>query len=222
MFLYAALNDLDIMAGDVTAAFLNAPVGEKVYFRCRPEFGSLQGHLAILTNASYGLKTSARAWRLNLSEVLENQLGYKSCLVDPDIWLRETGKENHKHYKMLLVYTDDILVISHRAKEAMSQLDQHFLAKKDSIGHPTTYLGAQVGKYTFPDEPEHKYWSLGSEKYVKNVVRQAKEWLAKRGQTLKSKVTPVLPLGYRPELDDIPLHRKCLEWVLPWLPASLQ
>ena len=43
-FLYAALNDMYIMAGDVTAG---TPVGEKVYFRCKPEFGSLQGHLAI-------------------------------------------------------------------------------------------------------------------------------------------------------------------------------
>ena len=43
----------------------------------------------------------------------------------------------------------------------MSQLNQHFLVKKDSIGPPTTYLGMQVSKYTFPDEPEHKYWSLG-------------------------------------------------------------
>ena len=31
-FLYAALNDLDIMAGDVAATYLNAPVGEKVLF----------------------------------------------------------------------------------------------------------------------------------------------------------------------------------------------
>ena len=59
-------NDLDIVAGDVAAAYLNAPVGEKAYFRCRPEFGSLQGCLAILTKALYGLKTSARAWRLHL------------------------------------------------------------------------------------------------------------------------------------------------------------
>ena len=62
-FLYTALNDLDIMAGDVTAAYLNIPVGEKVYFRCGAEFGSLQGHLAILTKALYGLKTSARCIR---------------------------------------------------------------------------------------------------------------------------------------------------------------
>ena len=117
----------------------NAPVGEKVYFRCRPEFGSLQGCLAILTKALYGLKTSARACRLHLSEVLENQLSYKSCIVDPDVWFREAGKENHNYYEMLLVYTDDNLVISHRAKETMSQLNQFFLVKKAAIGPPTTY-----------------------------------------------------------------------------------
>ena len=67
-------------------------------------------------------------------------------------------EEDHKYYsyEMLLVYTDDILVISHRAKEAMSHLDQHFLVKKDSIGPSTTYLSTQVGKYTFLDEPECK------------------------------------------------------------------
>ena len=30
--LYAALNDLDMLLADVAAAYLNAPVGEKVYF----------------------------------------------------------------------------------------------------------------------------------------------------------------------------------------------
>ena len=40
-FLYAALNDLDIIAGDAVATYLNAPLGEKFYFRCRPEFGSV-------------------------------------------------------------------------------------------------------------------------------------------------------------------------------------
>ena len=98
------------MAEDVTSAYLNTPVGEKVYFRCGPEFSSLQGHLAILTKALYGLNTSARAWRLHLSEVLESQLSHKSCLADPNIWLREAGKENHNYYEMLLVYTDNILV----------------------------------------------------------------------------------------------------------------
>ena len=42
---------------------------------------------------------------------------------------------------------------------------------------------------------------MSAEKYVKDAVRQVKEWLAKRNQTLKSKAPSVLPSGYRPELN---------------------
>ena len=64
-FPLCSIYHLDIMAGDVAAAYLHAPVGEKVYFSCGPEIGSLQVHLAILTKALYALRTSARAWRLH-------------------------------------------------------------------------------------------------------------------------------------------------------------
>ena len=43
VLLYAALNDLDILGGDVAAAYLNAPASEKVYFHCGAEFGHLEG-----------------------------------------------------------------------------------------------------------------------------------------------------------------------------------
>jgi hypothetical protein len=39
-FLSAVLNDLDIMACDVSNAYLNAPCREKVWFIAGPEFGS--------------------------------------------------------------------------------------------------------------------------------------------------------------------------------------
>ena len=42
---------------------------------------------------------------------------------------------------------------------------------------------------------------MSSEKYVKDAVRQVKELLVKRNQTLKSKAPSVLPSGYRLELD---------------------
>ena len=161
--LYAALNDLDILSGDVAAAYLNAPVGEKVYFRCGPEFGLLEGRLAVLTKALYGLRTSARAWRMHLGQVLELEMHFEACKADPDVWMRKATKEDGTEYhELLLVYTDDILIISHRPREAMSQLDQNFLVKSDSIGSPSTYLGAQVGTYRFPEEPDKVYWTLSS------------------------------------------------------------
>jgi hypothetical protein len=39
-FLIAALNDVDIMACDVSNAYLNAPCREKIWFVAGPEFGS--------------------------------------------------------------------------------------------------------------------------------------------------------------------------------------
>jgi Reverse transcriptase (RNA-dependent DNA polymerase) len=67
-FVYATLNGLDIMAGDVQGAYLNAPCKEKVYTICGPEFGPENiGKIAVIEKALYGLKTSAFAWREHLA-----------------------------------------------------------------------------------------------------------------------------------------------------------
>ena len=42
------------------------------------------------------------------------------------------------------MYRDDILTISHHLKEPMSQLNQHFQVKADSIKVSETYLGARI------------------------------------------------------------------------------
>ena len=201
--LYAALNDLDILSADVAAAYLNAPCGEKVYFRCGPEFGNLEGQYAILTKALYGLKTSAAAWRNQLAQVLEQEMDFVACKADPNVWMRVGTKEATKEqfYEYLLVYTDDILVVLDKPKGVLTQLDQHFLLKRDSIKEPDLYLGSQVSKHRFGDDPSRVYWSLGSDKYIKDAVRQVKEWLKDRNGVLKSKAPSVFPSGYRPELD---------------------
>ena len=132
--LYATLNDLDILSGDMAAAYLNAPAGEKVYFHCGAEFRHLEGRLAVLTKALYGLKTSTRAWRMHLAQVLEFEMHFETCKADVDVWLRKAAKlDGSEYYELLLVYTDDILIVSHRPREVMTQLDQNFLVKKDSI-----------------------------------------------------------------------------------------
>jgi hypothetical protein len=42
---------------------------------------------------------------------------------------------------------------------------------------------------------------MSSHSYVKEAVRNVKEWLEKRDRTLKKRAPGVLPTGYRPELD---------------------
>lgn len=201
-FLVAALNELDILAGDVQGAYLNAPCREKVYTICGPEFGEYQGRIAIIQLALYGLKSSGYAWRSHLAETLR-MMDFTMCYADNDVWMRAAEKlDGTKYYEYVLVYTDDILVLSMRPHDVMSALDQHYVIKPNSIGPPTQYLGAQIGTFTFANEPEKSFWSMSSEKYVKEATRNVQNWLSARDmKALKTRAPSVFPSGYRPEVD---------------------
>ena len=60
-FTYAALNDLDIFAAGIKNAYLQAPITEKYWTRCGPEFGpELEGSVAYIVRALYGTKCGGR------------------------------------------------------------------------------------------------------------------------------------------------------------------
>jgi hypothetical protein len=91
----AALNDVPILATDIGNAYLNANPREKVYTTAGPEFGNeLQGKSVLIERALYGLKSSGAAWRAHLANTL-HQLGYTSCLADPDVWFRPARKTDN-------------------------------------------------------------------------------------------------------------------------------
>ncbi len=52
-FLIAGLNDLDILAGDVTNAYLNASCREKIWFEVGVETGEVRGKVLIVANALF-------------------------------------------------------------------------------------------------------------------------------------------------------------------------
>ena len=83
----AELNDLDIMVGDISSAYLEAYTNEKVYFIAGPEFGPLEGHLLTIERALYGLRTSGARWHDRLADTLRD-MGYTTCKADPDVWLK--------------------------------------------------------------------------------------------------------------------------------------
>ena len=86
LFTIASLNDLDVMAADISNAYLNAPCGEKLWIRCGPEFGpSFEGRIAILEKALYGLATAGRSWRDFCASMLRDELGFVPCKADNEI-----------------------------------------------------------------------------------------------------------------------------------------
>jgi hypothetical protein len=201
-FLIAALNDLDIMACDVSNAYLNAPCREKIWFVAGPEFGSRQGQVVKIVRALYGLKSSGASWRNMLSQTIVEELQFQPTIADPDVYRRCNRKPNGEEYwELLLVYVDDILIVSHEPKHHLQKLGTFYEFNLSSIGPPTRYLGANVTRVTIPGESTgYEYWALSSRSYVKNAVKNVKEMLQSEGGLKGQAKTPFMS-GYRPELD---------------------
>jgi hypothetical protein len=77
----AALNDLDVMMGDIENDYLTAPITEKVWTVLGPEFGDNTGKRALIVRALYGLKSAGAAFRNHLASCMYH-LGWKPCLAD--------------------------------------------------------------------------------------------------------------------------------------------
>ena len=202
-FLYASLNDLDVLGCDVSNAYLYAECKEKLWISAGKEFGSDQGTVMVIKKALYGLKTSGASWRSKISETLVN-LGYTNTIADPDVW-RRPGKDNNgnEFYELVLVYVDDLLCVSNKPSDTMIGLASLY-DLKDTVKPPERYLGNNINKYQLPDGREA--WAMGGKDYVANAVKVAKEIATKNGMNLPGgeRAKRPYPKCYCPELDTSP------------------
>mgnify|MGYP006199594339 CR=1 FL=1 len=141
----AALNDLQVKAGDVLNAYITAPCKEKVWTVLGPEFGPDAGKNALIVLALYGLKSAGAAFRAHLASFMR-QMGYTSCKADPDLWYKAETRpgDNYRYYAYILCYVDDILVMHHDSMSVLHQIDKYLPLKPTSVGDPDIYLGAKL------------------------------------------------------------------------------
>jgi hypothetical protein len=117
---HVALLGLPVLGADIRNAYLQAPSSEKHFIICGPEFGiENEGRIALIHCALYGDKVAGRDFWHPLCDCM-GQLGFTSSRADPDVWLRllkrSTGEE---YYKYILLYVDDVLVISKNADNVL-------------------------------------------------------------------------------------------------------
>ena len=202
-FLIAALNDLDVLACDIGNAYLNAPCREKVWFVAGPEFGSRQGTVVRVVRALYGLKSSGASWRTMFNNTIRD-MGFDPTVADPDVYRRPYVKpDGFRYYEYILVYVDDVLIISHDPQTHLEFLKATYELNPASVGPPARYLGADVERVTRPGDPTgREYWSFSAHTYVRNAVCNVKIMLQAEGRGLKSTTkTPFPSTTYRPETD---------------------
>ena len=97
--------------------------------------------------ALYGGKAAGRDFRNHLRSCMEF-LNFKSCLADPDVWMRPAIKsDGNTYYEYILLYVDNALVVSENAESILrNELGRYFHLKEELIGPPTVYLGGRVHK----------------------------------------------------------------------------
>ena len=168
----AALNDLEVLAGDIENAYLTTPCREKCYIRGGKEFGKLEGSILIVRRALYGLKSSGASFQAFLAERLD-EIGFKSSISDPDVWMWKASKpDGERYYEYILAYVDNLLCISFDPRTTMQQIGERMKFKKDQIKPPEFYLGARIAN---KDLNGKKVWTMTCTDYVKTAVDNVEE-----------------------------------------------
>ena len=89
-------------------------------------------------------------------------LGFTSSRADPDLCFRlskrSTGED---YYEYVLLYVDDMLVISEKAEAVLQkEFRKDWILKEESIGPPSKYLGGKLRQVTLKSGV--KCWAFDS------------------------------------------------------------
>ena len=103
------------------------------------------GKVALIRRALYGGKVAGRDFWHHLRECM-TRLGFTSSKADPDVWFRQsTRATGEEYYEYVLLYVDDVIVISENAEKVLrDEIGQQWTLKEDSIGPPSKYLGGML------------------------------------------------------------------------------
>ena len=195
-FFMARLNDLQVCAGDVGNAFLNAYTREKVFIIAGPEFGpELEGKRLIIDRSLYGLKTSAARFHEHLSVKLR-LMNYYPSKADPDLWVKQC---EDGHFEYIARYVDDVISFSRDPMAVMNTLEEHYTMK--GVGRPQYYLGGDVQHLTPDWEKEGIQTAFSAHTYINEVAPKLADLIKKDKSVFAKKSVPMHP-DYHPEMDD--------------------
>jgi len=191
----AELNGLDAWATDVGNAYLEAYTREKVCIKAGPEFGpDLEGKFLIINKALYGLRSSGTRWHDRFADCLRD-MGFFPCKAEPDIWMRQVVKSNHKesHYEYIAVYVDDLAIVSKNPKAITDTLENKHKFKLKGTGPITFHLGTNFKR------DKEGVLNISAIDYIEKLCKSYKQMFGVEPDTKYAK-SPLVS-GDHPELD---------------------
>jgi hypothetical protein len=191
LFYLLVHNNLDVLAGDVGTAYLNAITEEKIFSTAGPEFGDKQGQKIVLKRALYGLKTSAHAWFHHFAGTLR-EMGFRQSKLDGAVWFKlcNTGDG----YDTIAHHVDDFLIAARNPTQYMNYIKTKYVVTGDEI--PEFYLGINCDVTS-----EEDGWMHSAYKYIEKCITSVEKILDKKiGKSNTPNKT-----SWHPEEDQTPL-----------------
>ena len=188
VFLIAIQQDLKIVAGDISSAYLQSFTVEKIYTILGQEFGPMAGQKVIVVRALYGLKLSGAMWHQKLADSLF-AMGIAPSKAQYDLWMRKKPD----HYEYIAVLVDDLLVFSKSPSDIIEPLRDVYGYELKGVGVPEYYSGADI-RYN----DNEKCWEWMSRTYINNIATKLEKNMDMQLRTYGSP----LDENDHPELDD--------------------
>ena len=184
----AVSQDLQMITGDISNAFVQAPTCENIWTRAGKEFGEKENCVIILDKALYGLSTSARQWNITLEAEIKN-MGFTQCRADADLWIKKDP--NNGTYEYIATYVDDLILVMKDPKPYIEHIKNKFPIRNIEF-KPEYYLGTNI-------TINEKNIKISMEKYIKETIRKYEN---SHGPIRKENI----PASHNdhPELDDSP------------------
>jgi len=160
----AVEKNLILFQSDVTRAFLNGDIEEKIYMTQPKGFHNGNAdEVCLLKKSLYGLKQAPRQWNIKIHSKLV-EAGFMRTKTDPCVYIKSSGEKTH----IIGLYVDDII----QAATCQGDIDQFnaFLDQSFDIVHfgsPTKVLGVELTQ-----DRENRTISFGLEQFTLNAVEE--------------------------------------------------
>ena len=106
----------------------------------------------VIVWALYRLKSAGALFWNHLDDCMIH-MGYKTCLVNPDMWMIPKTRNSNglEYYKYVILYVDDVLAIGDDPEEVLKRLDKYFGLKLGLLAESNIYLSARVKLMALPN-----------------------------------------------------------------------
>ena len=83
-----------------------------------------KGETAIIQRVPYVLKSASAAWRDHFANAIVDELQYKPCQADNDVYLKAKKKSDEiNYYLYIVVYVDGILIVDERPEDVINVIE---------------------------------------------------------------------------------------------------